>query len=187
MICSTITTAEQGEPLDQVSPILSQRMATWLSADLQDPKPFRQAEHLPDVTPNFSHLSDNRMADTLIFLEDSAQIAQRLQQIKLAALGRLSAGIAHEIRNPLASISHAAQLLKESTTANNSDRRMGQIIHDNANRANRIIANVLDLSKRDKTQPEDLILKPWLEAFCQEFLQGHSEQEPHLQLRVKPT
>ena len=176
----------QGEPLDQVSTMLSHRLANWLSADLQDPKPFRQAEHLPDISPNFSHLSANNTADTLIFLEDSAQAAQQLQQIKLAALGRLSAGIAHEIRNPLASISHAAQLLKESTTTNNSDRRLGQIIHDNAKRANKIIANVLNLSKRDKTQPEDFILKPWLDNFSQEFLRGHSEQMPQLQLRVQP-
>ena len=140
-------------PLNEVSSVLSQRLATWLSISMHNPKPFRQDEHLPDLTPTFSYLGDPRKSgDMLIFLEDSAQAAQRLQQIKLAALGRLTASIAHEIRNPLASISHAAQLLQESSTASPSDKRLGQIIHDNSKRASTIIANVLDLSRRDKAK-----------------------------------
>ncbi|MDQ2695893.1 MAG: ATP-binding protein [Pseudomonadota bacterium] len=176
----------QSLPLSDVSPVLSQRLAAWLSSGLNNPKPFRQDEHLPDVTPSFTHLSGNQAYDTLIFLEDSAQAAQRLQQIKLAALGRLTASIAHEIRNPLASISHAAQLLEESATATPGDRRLGHIIHDNAKRANRIIANVLDLSRRDKAKPEDFALKPWLENFGREFLRGQGEQTPQLEIRVLP-
>ncbi|HXH04584.1 MAG TPA: ATP-binding protein [Candidatus Competibacteraceae bacterium] len=175
-----------GLPLSEVSLQLSQRLAGWLSAGVNMPKPFRQDEHLPDITPSFTHLSGNLAYDTLIFLEDSAQVAQRLQQIKLAALGRLTAGIAHEIRNPLASISHAAQLLGESTSASASDRRLGQIIHDNAKRASRIITNVLDMSKRDKLRPEDFALKPWLEHFCREFLRGHREPKPKIEIRVQP-
>ncbi len=176
----------QSPLLSEVSPRLGKRLANWLSTGMHNPKPFRQDDHLPDVTPNFSHLSDNPSADTLIFLEDSEQVAQRLQQIKLAALGRLTAGIAHEIRNPLASISHAAQLMGESPTASGGDRRLGQIIHDNARRANTIISNVLDMSRRKKAKPEDFLLKPWLEGFCQEFLRSHHEQAPQLELRVQP-
>jgi two-component system sensor histidine kinase PilS (NtrC family) len=96
----------------------------------------------------------------------------QLQQIKLAALGRLTAGIAHEIRNPLTAISHAAQLLEESTSASASDRRLAQIAHDNVKRANRIISDVLDLARRDRVKPERLMLAPWLEAFREEFLRG---------------
>ncbi len=176
-----------GLPLSEISSQLSQRLATWLSAGIQHPKPFRQDEHLPDVTPSFTHLSGNLAFDTLIFLEDSGAVAQRLQQIKLAALGRLTAGIAHEIRNPLASISHAAQLLGESPSASPSDRRLGQIIQDNAKRANRIIANVLDMSKRDKIRPEDFAFKPWLDEFCKEFLRAHGEPRPKLELKVNPS
>ena len=51
---------------------------------------------------------------TLIFLEDTSLMAERVQQSKLAALGRLSASIAHEIRNPVGAMSHAGQLLAES-------------------------------------------------------------------------
>ncbi len=176
----------QGIAIGEISPLLSQRLAAWLSSGLNNPKPFRQDDHLPDLSPSFTHLSGNRAYDTLIFLEDSTQAAQRLQQIKLAALGRLTASIAHEIRNPLASISHAAQLLQESPTASAGDRRLGQIIHENARRANEIIVNVLDLSKRDKAKPENVTLKSWLEDFAKEFIRGQGEPPPHIDIGVAP-
>lgn len=175
-------------PLNEVSDALSQRMATWVSSGLHTARPFRQEEHLPDVTPVFSHLSSaGDSADTLIFLEDAAQLEQRVQRVKLAALGRLTASIAHEIRNPLASISHAAQLLNESSTVDTSDKRLGQIIYDNANRANRIINSVLDLSRREKAKPEDFELKSWLEEFCREFQRSKDgEAPPYIEMRVQP-
>jgi two-component system sensor histidine kinase PilS (NtrC family) len=174
-------------PLEEISPILSQRLATWLSTGMHNPKPFRQDEHLPDISPNFSHLIGGKGgSDTLVFLEDSAQVAQQLQHIKLAALGRLTAGIAHEIRNPLASISHAAQLLSESPTTSGGDRRLKQIIHENAKRASRIITNVMELSRRDRAKPEDIVLKPWLEEFCREFMRGFSSPRPEIEIRIDP-
>ena len=176
----------QGLPLGEVSPQLSQRLATWLSTGMNNPKPFRQDEHLPDLTPSFSHLGSQSAYDTLVFLEDSSQAAQRLQQIKLAALGRLTASIAHEIRNPLASINHAAQLLQESPTASAGDRRLGQIIHDNARRANDIITNVLDLSRREKARPEEIALGPWLEEFGRDFIRIHDERPPRVDIRIQP-
>lgn len=175
-----------GLSLSEVSQHLSQRLSNWLSAGIQNAKPFRQDDHLPDVTASFTHMSGNLAFDTLVFLEDSAQVAQRLQQIKLAALGRLTAGIAHEIRNPLASISHAAQLLGESTTGAPSDRRLAQIVLDNAKRANRIITDVLDMSKRDKIKPEDIELRSWLEEFCKDFLRAHSDPRPRMEIKVNP-
>ena len=110
-----------------------------------------------------------------------------MQQIKLAALGRLTAGIAHEIRNPLAAIGHAAQLLQESTGASVSDRRLGQIVHDNVKRANRIIGDVLDLARRDRVKPERFYLTPWLENFSQEFRRGLDDTPPGWQQTVEPT
>ncbi|MEE4376622.1 MAG: histidine kinase dimerization/phospho-acceptor domain-containing protein, partial [Candidatus Competibacteraceae bacterium] len=146
----------QGSALRDVSPQLSQDLTTWLVAETA-PKPFRQAQHLPDITPTFSLLGSSQTADTLIFLEDTTQVVQRLQQIKLAALGRMTAGIAHEIRNPLTAISHAAQLLQESIILSDSDQRLGEIIHINVKRANRIISDVLDLSRRDQIKQEDVV------------------------------
>jgi len=175
----------QGSALRDVSPQLSQDLTIWLVAETA-PKPFRQAQHLPDITPTFSMLGSNR-TDTLIFLEDSTQVTQRLQQIKLAALGRMTAGIAHEIRNPLTAISHAAQLLQESVILADSDQRLGEIIHINVKRANRIISDVLDLSRRDQIKQEDVLLTPWLEEFRREFVRGRGESQPELEIQVKPT
>lgn len=180
------------EPLDQpplgvLSPALGQRLANWLSTGLNNAQPFRPADHLPEITPYFSHLgNDDVSADTLIVLEDTGQVEQRVQRIKLVALGRLTASIAHEIRNPLSSINHAAQLLDESPTAGSSDKRLAQIIHDNAKRASAIINNVLDLSRRERAHPEDIALRPWLENFCNEFLRGYNGPQPYIEVRVQP-
>jgi two-component system sensor histidine kinase PilS (NtrC family) len=102
-------------------------------------------------------------------------------------LGRLTAGIAHEIRNPLAAIGHAAQLLQESTGPGPSERRLAQIVHDNVKRANRIIGDVLDLARRDQLKPERLVLEPWLENFRQEFLRGRDGRDTRVAPdRVEP-
>lgn len=176
----------QSIPLSNISPVLSQRLANWISSGINNPKPFRQDEHLPDITPSFTHLGNGKELDTLIFLEDSAQAAQRLQHIKLAALGRLTASIAHEIRNPLASINHAAQLLEESTQVSANERRLGQIIHENARRANKIINNVLDLSRRDRARPEDVSLKTWLTHFVGDFNRALGDKAPKITLHITP-
>ncbi|CDH44646.1 MAG: PAS domain-containing protein [Candidatus Competibacteraceae bacterium] len=161
--------AEVGIALDMLSPPLAQRWRAWQDRGGLEVPAFRPVEHRPELIPRFTGLSGHGAATTLILLEDSAQVAERLQQIKLAALGRLTAGIAHEIRNPLAAISHAAQLLQESASASTSDQRLAQIVHDNVRRANRIITDVLDLARRDRVKPERLVLAAWLEAFGQEF------------------
>ncbi len=121
------------------------------------------------ILPHFVSLEEENRGPTLIFLEDTTLIAERVQQSKLAALGRLSASIAHEIRNPVGAMSHAAQLLKESTALNPQDRRLADIIHDNGVRVSTIVENVLQLSRRDSTRQERLDLGAWLQDFLEEF------------------
>jgi len=104
----------------------------------------------------------------VVFLEDIERLQREAQQLKLAALGRLTANIAHEIRNPLSAISHAAQLLGEEATDKTS-LRLATIIHDNAQRLERMVREVLDLNRRDRAQATELRLHDWLAAFVEEF------------------
>jgi two-component system, NtrC family, sensor histidine kinase PilS len=108
-------------------------------------------------------------APVLVFLEDTSLMAEKVQQSKLAALGRLSASIAHEIRNPVGAMSHAGQLLAESPHLTSDDRRLTQIIRANADRVSGIINNVLQLSKREATRLERLSLQAWTDEFHEEF------------------
>jgi two-component system sensor histidine kinase PilS (NtrC family) len=93
----------------------------------------------------------------------------RVQQSKLASLGRLSASIAHEIRNPVGAMSHAAQLLGESPVLTEDDKRLTEIIQTHSSRVSHIIDNVLQLSRRESSRPERLALKEWLDDFAREF------------------
>src|SRR3954465_8003652 len=121
------------------------------------------------IQPHFVTLDRTGRGTTLIFLEDTTMIAERVQQSKLAGLGRLSASIAHEIRNPVGAMSHAAQLLSESTSLSGEDQRLAEIIRTNGDRVRQIIENVMSMARRENSRPERLVLAPWLNGFRDEF------------------
>jgi two-component system sensor histidine kinase PilS (NtrC family) len=114
----------------------------------------------------FVHAGDS--GDVLIYIEDMGRIQQQAQQIKLAALGRLTANIAHEIRNPLSAISHAAELLREEKRTEGQER-LSRIINDNAQRLERLVRDVLELGRRDRTSQEPIRLAGFLESFIDEL------------------
>ena len=177
-----------GELIDDYSPALVERLQLWLNNPTLRPQSLRIASSGLELQPSFIALDQSPHHQslhhqTLVFLEDLAQIAQQAQQLKLAALGRLTAGIAHEIRNPLGAISHAAQLLQESEELNGADRRLTQIVQDHSQRMNRVIENVLQLSRRQQTAPQRLDLKPWLTQFVADTLEAATQrQRIHLQI-----
>ena len=121
------------------------------------------------IRAHFAPLGAASPTPVIVFLEDTSLMAERVQQSKLAALGRLSASIAHEIRNPVGAMSHAGQLLAESPNISAEDRRLTEIIRSNADRVSGIINNVLRLSKREETHVERLLLQSWCEEFHEEF------------------
>jgi two-component system sensor histidine kinase PilS (NtrC family) len=137
-----------------------------------------------------------RQGPVLVFLEDSSLMNARVQQSKLASLGRLSASIAHEIRNPVGAMSHAGQLLAESEALSDDDLRLTEIIRTHAERVSHIIDNILQLSRRESSRPERFELEPWLQDFAQEFTRTLELQEgelsidkaePQLEIRMDPS
>lgn len=108
-------------------------------------------------------------AGTVIFLEDLTRVREQAQQMKLAAIGRLTANIAHEIRNPLGSISHAAQLLHEEPETSPGTRRLLGIIHDNTQRLNRMVNDVLGLNRGQAALLETIRVAAFVRQFVAEF------------------
>ena len=130
----------------------------------------------PELLVNFSVLdAPSKTPDTLVFIEDSAEVQQQAQQLKLASLGRLSASIAHEIRNPLGAISHAAQLLGESDDLSKGDHRLSEIIQNHTLRLNGVIENVLQMSRRSAPEQRAIGIDEWLPHFLEDFSAGAAE------------
>ena len=157
--------------LGEVSPRLLYSLSTWRQTERAagPPSSFVAADGARVIQPHFAPLGSTAPGPTLIFLEDTSLLAERVQQSKLAALGRLSASIAHEIRNPVGAMSHAGQLLAESPAIGPDEKRLTDIIRNNSERVSTIINNVLQLSRREATRPERMDLGAWLEDFVVEF------------------
>lgn len=152
-------------------PILRSRLHQWLVNPQRRTAPLQLEEGCPDIQLNFTQLPNDTSPLTLAFIDDNRLLAQQAQQLKLASLGQLTANIAHEVRNPLGAISHAAQLLDESTALSEPDRRLANIIHAHSRRVNGIIENVLQLSRRQRPIPERRDLGSWLTQFAQHYRQ----------------
>ncbi|HEY8266804.1 MAG TPA: ATP-binding protein [Steroidobacteraceae bacterium] len=183
----------------EVSPRLLYLLAMWRqSAPVTDTVGgnLLAVDGLREVRPHFAPLGNGNPPPVLIFLEDLTALDDRIHQTRLAALGRLSASIAHEIRNPVGAISHAAQLLAEDSGLSESNHRMTDIIRANTERVSTIIGNVQQLARRETTRPERMPLGEWLTDFVQEFLNtgGHEAgqlaaemPDPELEVRVDPS
>ncbi|MGH8289913.1 MAG: sensor histidine kinase [Steroidobacteraceae bacterium] len=143
---------------------------------------FVGADGAQIIRAHFAPLGTSTPTPVLVFLEDTSLITEKVQQTKLAALGRLSASIAHEIRNPVGAMSHAGQLLAESPHLEPQDRRLTEIIRANAERVSNIIDSVLRLSRREEAHVERLPLQAWSEEFYEEFCE--TMQWPRERLEV---
>jgi two-component system, NtrC family, sensor histidine kinase PilS len=192
--------ASPGALLGESSPRLLFLLSAWRQHGAASEKgTFTATDGGRLIQPYFTHLGSARPGPVLVFLEDTSLLAEKVQQSKLAALGRLSASIAHEIRTPVGAMSHAAQLLAESPGITQEDRRLTQIISHNAERVSRIIDNVLELSRRNTHKPERIGLASWLNEFWAEFCATQqistaqlrvavsSEEGEDIEIRVDPT
>jgi two-component system, NtrC family, sensor histidine kinase PilS len=172
--------------LDDI-PELNEKVSHWQRTQ-HNPSPILRSinNSNDEVKVNFAKLDSGADSNTLIFLEDNRAITQQAQQLKLASLGRLTASIAHEIRNPLGAISHASQLLSEDSNLPQGDKRLAEIIHSHTKRVNQIIENVLQLSRRRIATPQTICLDEWLPKFINEYLGGRSDKNKPLIECISP-
>ncbi len=156
-----------GTPLFDASPALTEKLRSWRDQGAGQPAPLSLVPEGAPVRPRFVRLTSGADDITLAFLDDTSLVSREAESLTLASLGRLAASIAHEIRNPLASISYASQLLDESETIDLADQRMVEIIRDQCQRLNGIVDNVLHLARRERSQPDMVDLGAWVSAHCE--------------------
>ncbi len=171
--------------LRKLSPELYDRWRYWITTSRHNNVPIQIAQGVPAIVPRFTRLGGDDDAATLCFLEDESMVYRRAEELTLASLGRLSASIAHEVRNPLAAISHSAQLLAESEELLEADRRLIEIIMNHCTRVNGIVENVLQLSRRERSRPECVPLAPWAHGFINDFKQAHPLGQDVLKLYLE--
>jgi two-component system sensor histidine kinase PilS (NtrC family) len=157
--------------LGSASPDLSRRLQRWRNGWNNEETPLQLSPDQPEVQPRFARLLAGSDL-TLVFLDDSSVVSRRAESLTLSAMGRFSASLAHEIRNPLAAINYAAQLLEESTAIGDTDRRLLQIIHQQCQRTNGIVESVLGLARRERANPENLDLAAFVRRFVLEYKQS---------------
>lgn len=154
--------------LADAAPELSRRLQYWRNGHPPVETPLQLLPEHPEVLPRFARLlADSDLA--LVFLDDATVVSRRAESLTLSAMGRFSASLAHEIRNPLTAISYASQLLEESTDISEGDRRLLQIIQQQCQRTNGIVESVLGLARRERANPENLDLAEFVRNFVGEY------------------
>ena len=155
--------------LAEYAPALAAQFEEWarrMGVDAGPRAPFRS-----NVSARFVRIGGNRQLGAVIFLEDQSRIQAEARQLKLAALGRLTANIAHEVRNPLGAISHAAQLLQEEPGVSETSARLITIINENSRRLDRMVNDVLRLNRGERAHRERFNLSDFLNGLVEQFAQ----------------
>ncbi len=156
-----------GSPLSETFPILFGQYALWKQTGSTS-RDILQLDVGLQARLRFVAIEHDVAHGAVIFLEDMQRVRAEAQQIKLAALGRLTANIAHEVRNPLSAISYATELLQEEQ-GDAKQQRLLQIVLDNTQRINQIVQDVMQLNRRDRAQTEVFELDAMLRTFVDEF------------------
>ncbi|MCM2321528.1 MAG: ATP-binding protein [Pseudomonas sp.] len=169
------------------SPALARRLADWRATGRADNTPMQLSAGMPEVVPRFNRLLAGS-EQVLVFLDDTSLLSRHAESLTLATLGRFSASLAHEIRNPLAAINYAVQLLEESTDIAAADRRLLEIIHQQGNRMNGIVENVLGLARREPAKAEPVELVAFARRFIEDYAASHPLENDTLRATsVRPT
>ena len=162
--------------LAEYAPEVATLLEQWRGGSETTYMQLRTPRTTGELQVHFVRIGAGDPPPTVVFVEDIGRMRSQAQQMKLVALGRLTASIAHEIRNPLSSIGHAAELLDEDRQLGNAERRLLEIIRTNVFRLDRIVQEVLYLNRRDRAQPVPIDAQPYMANFSADF--GVSEKMP---------
>jgi len=175
--------------LADISPRLDRTLEKWLAEPRAEMKPVVLETSQAQVVPAFASMPGEDAQGALMFLNDESVISRRALELSANSLAKLSGSIAHEIRNPLAALTHAAQLLDESPTITLNDMRLTNIILDQSKRMNGIVENILQLSRQEQSRPESVELNAFLKSLAEEFktTQTAKNLDFHLLIEVGKT
>ncbi len=176
---------EANRALAQRIPLLAHYLEQWRENHNQEFPVIALGERNEQYQPRFIPVTNRRVMGAVLLLKDMSRIHEEAQQIKLAALGRLTANIAHEIRNPLAAISHASELMSELVCP--GQERLLEIVLHNTERINHLIQDVMALNRRDRMQVQSIELATFLAEFIDEFVRVQHLAESCIQWRCPNT
>ncbi len=149
-------------------------LTTWRNQPEKNHNLIKVKEKGADIKVNFSAMDHDYV---ITFIEDMTEVSQQALQMKLASLGRLSASIAHEIRNPLNAISHSVQLLDESPALESDDKYLLNIAQNHCKRINDIVSNIQSMSQRRGYKPEKLELNEFCAQLKTDYLYSYRDIE----------
>ncbi|MEJ8569618.1 sensor histidine kinase [Elongatibacter sediminis] len=155
--------------LADLSPRLDRTVEKWQANPSVELRPVVLETSQANVLPAFAVMPGEDEPGALVFLNDESVISKRALELSANSLAKLSGSIAHEIRNPLAALTHAAQLLDESPSITLNDMRLTNIILDQSKRMNGIVENILQLSRQEQSRPEPVELNQFLKDLAKEF------------------
>jgi two-component system, NtrC family, sensor histidine kinase PilS len=175
--------------LADLSPRLDRTLEKWLIEPGAEIKPVILEASQAQVVPAFAGMPGEGAQGALVFLNDESVISRRALELSANSLAKLSGSIAHEIRNPLSAVTHAAQLLDESPSITLNDMRLTNIILDQSKRMNGIVENILQLSRQEQSRPEPVELNAFLKSLAEEFktTQTAKNLDFHLEVEVGKT
>lgn len=176
----------EGRDLNLAAPALARRLQAWRESGRADDTPLQLSPDLPDVVPRFTRLRAGS-DQALVFLDDTSIVSRQAESLTLATLGRFSASLAHEIRNPLAAINYAVQLLEESKDLPTADLRLLEIVRQQGQRMNGIVENVLGLARREPAKPEHVELMAFVRRFVEDYAASHPLEHDTLKATGSPT
>ena len=155
--------------LADLSPRLDRALEKWQANPSSANTALMLETSQAHVVPTFADLPGGEWTGALVFLNDESVVSRRALELSANSLAKLSGSIAHEIRNPLAALTHAAQLLDESPSITLNDMRLTNIILDQSKRMNGIVENILQLSRQEHSRPEPVELNHFLRQLAEEF------------------